>query len=168
MLSRTNMLKRLLLFVALGMPLSLGLNACGEDVRCNGFLPSDSRNAPDISLIEKLKQMPGDPWTIIMSLYFIDRDGDLSSGDGEDTGVIEFFLNGGMAASSQSLESLFDQSALEPKETNGNAWFAIRFDDENTPDGAKVNFETQLVDGGGHRSNCYVLNFNFDVSELGN
>tara|TARA_Y100001934_G_C12292785_1_gene745725 strand:- start:12 stop:500 length:489 start_codon:yes stop_codon:yes gene_type:complete len=145
--------------------LSLVQSGCGEEIRCNGFLASESTNAPEITRIEKLKQMPGDPWTIIMSLYFIDRDGDLASGDGDDTGVMNFFLNGGLEASAQSMETVFEQSALGSGETNGNAWFAIRFDDASTPDGARVNFETQLVDGSGNRSNCYVVNLTFDVTE---
>ena len=151
--------------VSLLAGLMLAQGGCGEDIRCNGFIATDSRNAPEITRIEKLKQMPGDPWTIIMSLYFIDRDGDLASGDGEDSSVMNFFLNGGMEASSQGMGAMFEQSALKNGETNGNGWFAIRFDDASTPDGARVNFETQLVDANGNRSNCYVVNFTFDVTE---
>lgn len=132
---------------------------CG-DTRCGDQERSSSDRAPVLTDFYVLdREIPGDPWTVLLGATFTDTDGNLEGG------VADFYLNNDSDATTQKLVDVFRQSGVTTNATAGDIWMALRFS-PTVKDGADVRLGLQLADAGGERSNCYTLDLTFDVKTV--
>lgn len=152
-------MKRASGLAGLAVLLAAGANACSGD-RCAGREADEVSGAPVIDNFWVLDhQIPGDPWTVLFGVDYTDGDADLEAG------VAEFYLNRNDEPAVQEMAEAFRQSGVQPSQTSGSVWMALRFAD-TIEDGTDVTLGLQIVDAAGHRSNCYTVDLHFDVAPL--
>lgn len=139
--------------------LAASASACGGG-HCAGLEADEAPGTPVVDNFWLLEhQIPGDPWTVLFGVDYTDDDGDLG------TGSAEFYLNENKQPAVQDMVDAFRQSGVQPGETLGSLWMALRFS-ETIDDGTDVTLGLQLVDAAGHRSNCYTVELRFDVKPV--
>ncbi len=99
-------------------------------------------------------QAPDSPLVLLLSLDFVDDDGDL------DEGVLDTFINGSpTSAGPMPLLPMFVGSDLEPGSTQGHLEFVLElsFADPPPPSGASFTLGARASDGGQHTSTTQEL-----------
>ncbi len=151
---------RALALLSIPPVLALLAPACGSST-CGGQARSDDAGAPEVSsffVLSEDRQIPGDPWTVLFGIDFLDPNGDLG-----ESGAAEFYLNSNPEPTAQPLDRVFRQNGLQPSATEGAFWVTLRFAEATVDDGTRVRLGVQLIDGALLRSNCYTLDLEFDV-----
>jgi hypothetical protein len=152
-------MSRVAALLVVAILLATGASACGGG-HCAGLEADESPGTPVVDNFWVLEQqIPGDPWTVLFGVDYTDDDGDLG------TGSAEFYLNESKDAAVQDMVDAFRQSGVQPGQTSGSVWMALRFSD-TVDDGTHVTLGLQLVDAAGHRSNCYTVELRFDVEPV--
>lgn len=145
------------LCAALGSAL---LPGCGFDA-CGDAVESTASTAPRLENLRFANQLDGDPWTLVFGAQFVDVDGDLQPG------TAEFHLNGATEPSgSFPLESIFRQSALPASAQGGELALTLRLVSP-VSDGSDLRVGLRLIDAAGQASNCFPVEVEFSVSEIG-
>ncbi|MEO1484032.1 MAG: hypothetical protein AAFU77_18125, partial [Myxococcota bacterium] len=137
-----------------------GQAACGFDA-CGEAAESTASTAPRLENLRFANQLDGDPWTLVFGAQFTDVDGDLQPG------FAEFHLNGATEPSGRfPLESVFRQSALPPDAQGGELALTLRLV-RPVDDGSDLRVGLRLIDSAGQPSNCYPVEVEFSVSQIG-
>ena len=137
------------------MAIACGTCHCGSS-ECDGTAYVPSANAPMIVGMDLTQQIQNDPWRLVLATDFVDYSGDLG------TGMVHFYSNHNTAPTlSQSLATIFESSGgLDPNSVQGRVALLLRFP-QTTVSNSQLHLGTQLVDAAQNRSNCYVMDLRF-------
>ncbi|MEZ4270486.1 MAG: hypothetical protein R3C68_03320 [Myxococcota bacterium] len=135
-----------------------GLGGCGPSRKCPAEPFGDPAVRPQITNLDLLQQLDGDPWTLVFATTFIDADGDIG------TGHAEFYLNGRKSPIELDMGDSFRQSGLAADVKAGSIAFPLRFSE--TGGDRRVVLSIQLIDSAGNQSNCFSIDLRFAVTQL--
>jgi hypothetical protein len=134
-----------------------GLSACSS-IECDGRSDMPSAQQPLIAAMRLQGQVLSDPWRLILATDFLAPAGNLADGHAE-----LFANHSSKPTVSPALRPLLQASGV-PADGALQGSFALPLRvSEATGDGATLHLGTQLVDSDGRRSNCYVLDFSFNL-----
>ena len=129
---------------------------------CDGSRYVAGVGVPMITRVELVEQLPDDPWQLVLAVEYEDSDADL------DAGFLRLYLGTNTNAKARPLGPFLRQSEVPEGTTAGRFGLAVPLIGNSVQDGVKVRLGLQLDDAHvpRQRSNCYMMDMLFDVSEL--
>lgn len=147
-------LSQMLSFALLGLCLSTA--ACDRPT-CLGMHPlSTNRNAPSLVHVALVEQQVQSPWTLLLAVDFLDRDGDVGNGN-----MLVFV--GASSPVTIPLAEAFATSELNPAATSGRFGLPLFVGQGAVPGDTVLRLGFQLQDEREHYSNCYAMDLFYTV-----
>ena len=119
--------------------------------------PTVDRNAPVLVNVEVLHDAQPNPWTLMLAVDYLDRDGDVGNGN-------MLVYVGASAPVALPLADSFATSELPLAATSGRVGVPLFFGQGAVADDNVLRLGFQLEDALNHFSNCYSLDLFVEVS----
>lgn len=122
--------------------------------------PTQDRNAPMLMHVDVVQEPQPNPWTLLLAVDFVDRDGDVGDGN-------MLIYMGASSPVILPLAESFATSELKTTATSGRVGVPLTFGQGSVRNDNVVRLGLQLEDAHNHYSNCYSLDLfvHIDLSD---